>query len=90
MNWNRILSGLLAIAYVVTVYVHDDAESACKIAAFTIIPLACIWFSDAMGGYTGLMSSIPITAPSPGIFVCVVGWILLLLPLIIGVGYALL
>jgi len=49
---------------------------------FVIFPLACIWFSDAMGGYTGLTTSMPITATSPGVIVCILGWLLLLMPLI--------
>jgi hypothetical protein len=36
-----------------------------------------------MGGYTGPNSLHPITAPSPGIFVCLLGWLLLVFPLIL-------
>jgi hypothetical protein len=43
---------------------------------FVILPLACIWFSDAMGGFTGISGSVGITASSPGLFVCMAGWIL--------------
>jgi hypothetical protein len=38
-----------------------------------------------MGGYTGLTTSTPITAPSPGVIVCILGWLVLLLPIIMGI-----
>ncbi len=85
MNWNRILSGLIAIGYIVFGCVAGGAEGGFLLAGFVILPLAAIWFSDAMGGYTGFSGDIWITAPSPGLFVCIAGWILLLLPIIIGI-----
>ena len=57
-------------------------EPALKIGIFLILPLACIWFADAMGGYTGPTANMAITAPSPGMIVRILGWVLLLLPLI--------
>ena len=84
LNWNRILSAALALIYIVGAFMGGGGEVGCKVLLFVILPLACIWFSDAMGGYTGLTMSMPITAPSPGLIVCILGWLLLLLPLIIG------
>ena len=77
------------MSYVVAAYAYDSAEAAFKVGVFLILPLACIWFADAMGGHTGPTTSIPITAPTPGIIVLILGWLLLLLPVAIGVGYAL-
>ena len=77
MTWsrNRILSALLAVVYITVAAVMGGAEVSCKMGLFLILPLACIWFSEAMGGYTGPTTSMPITAPSPGIMVCIgVGW----------------
>jgi hypothetical protein len=88
MNWNKILSALLAITYIVVAAVHSGAETAFKFAFFLVLPLGCIWFSDAMGGYTGLglmKFSYPITERSPGLLVCIMGWVVLLLPVIIGI-----
>jgi hypothetical protein len=82
LNWNRVLSGLLAIIYIIGGFVMGGGEGGFKILAFVILPLACIWFSEAMGGYTGPTTSMPITAPSPGIMVCIVGWVVLLLPVV--------
>jgi len=88
MNWNRSASGLIAVAYIVAAYVHAGAESAFKLACFTILPLACIWFADAMGDYMG-PTMIPITGRSPGLMVCILGWLLLLLPIFVVILYAL-
>ena len=81
-SWNRILSALLAVIYIIVALVMGGVEESCKVVLFLIMPMACIWFSEAMGGYTGLTTSVPITAPSPGIMVCIVGWVVLLLPVV--------
>jgi hypothetical protein len=83
LNWNRVLSGLLAIIYIIAALLMGGAEGGFKLLGFVVLPLACIWFSEAMGGYTGLTTSVPITAPSPGIMVCIVGWVVLLLPIVL-------
>jgi hypothetical protein len=90
LNWNRILSGLLAVLYVGGAYMHAGAELAWKVALGVIFPLACIWFGDEMGGYIGPTSSGAITSPTPGWLVCIGGWLVLLLPVLIGIAYALL
>jgi hypothetical protein len=52
---------------------------------FLILPLACIWFSEEMGNYSGmLMQGGPMTR-TPGCFVAIGGWFLLTLPLILGI-----
>jgi hypothetical protein len=38
-----------------------------------------------MGGYTGPTWRGVITAATPAVFVCIAGWLLLLLPAIIGI-----
>ena len=83
LNRNRIFSSLLASVYVVGGFVVGGGEGGFKVIGFVILPLACIWFSEAMGGYTGPSGSIWISAPSPGLIVCILGWLLLLMPLII-------
>lgn len=85
MRWNRLISVLVAVVYLAIAFAHGGMEPTFKIGMFLILPLACIWFADAMGGYTGLTTSMPITAPSPGVIVRILGWALLLLPLIIGI-----
>jgi hypothetical protein len=85
MTWNRILSGLLAVIYIVMAFAGGGGETGLKVVAFVILPLACIWFGDEMGGYIGPTWGAGITAPSPGLIVCIAGWLLLLLPIIAGV-----
>jgi hypothetical protein len=82
LSWNRILSGLLAIVYVIGAFVTAGAEGGFKVLGLVILPLACIWFGEAMGGFTGPSGSIWITAPSPGLMVCIAGWLLLIIPLV--------
>jgi hypothetical protein len=89
MSWNRILSGLLAVSYIVFAFFVDGAKGAFILALFAILPLACIWFSEAMGGYIGPVWRGSITDSSPGVLVCVAGWLLLLLPGVVGLIYAL-
>jgi hypothetical protein len=87
MNWNRIISALVAISYLVIAFMTRGGEGACKMALFLILPIFCIWFSDAMGGYTGFLplGDYPITQKSPGILVSIMGWIVLLLPIVLGI-----
>ena len=82
MSWNRTLSAIVAAIYVIGAFATGGAEGGCKVLGFVILPLACIWFGDAMGSFTGLSGSIGITAPSPGLFVCIAGWILLIMPVL--------
>jgi hypothetical protein len=89
MNWNRILSGVLALLYVVGAYAHAGAEFAWKVAIGVLFPLACIWFSDGMGNYIGPSPGGRITSSTPGCFVCLGGWLLLLLPIVVWIVYAL-
>jgi hypothetical protein len=48
---SKILSGLIALVYLVAAYLGSDAVTTFKLGIFLILPLSCIWFSDAMGGY---------------------------------------
>jgi hypothetical protein len=88
MTWNRLISALIALIYLAIAFAHGGMEATFKIGIFLIFPLACIWFADAMGGYVGPTTSMAITAPSPGAIVRILGWVLLLLPVIFGIiGY---
>ncbi|MGQ9663575.1 MAG: hypothetical protein ACUVWX_14785 [Kiritimatiellia bacterium] len=82
---SRILSGIIALAYLVGAYFAADAQTMWKVGLFLILPLACIWFSDAMGGYTGVgMGRGAITTTTPGCFVAFTGWFLLFLPAVVA------
>lgn len=72
-------------------YNSRGIESLGVVVLFLILPLACIWFSETLGNYTGpsffkgnrydYFTSID--KETPGCMIALVGWILLLLlPLI--------
>jgi hypothetical protein len=54
-----------------------------EFAIYLVLPLACIWYPDAMGDYTGVMRGQYINAESPGCLVCICGWFLLLMPILV-------
>lgn len=82
MNWNRILSSLVTVLYIIAGDESNGGETAFKAGTFVILPLACIWFADAMGGYVGPNWRGNITATSPSAIICILGWLILLLPFI--------
>ena len=81
----RIISLVISIAYLVVAYHANGAETAFKAGMFLILPLACIWFSDAMGSFTGVMRGQHINATTPGGLVAFGGWLLLAMPLIVWI-----
>jgi hypothetical protein len=89
LSRNRVLSGLLAASYIVIATFIGGVEATFKIGMFVVLPLGCIWFSEPMGGYVGPVWRGVITSPTPAVFVCIAGWLLLLLPLFVGIVYAL-
>ena len=48
--------------------------------AFCLIPLGCIWFPEALGDYVGGNMN----APSPPFLGFILGWSVLLLPMVAG------
>jgi uncharacterized membrane protein YoaT (DUF817 family) len=90
-EWQRIVSLVIAIAYVVVWPVLFRPKSLSHLMAGALIsilslafPLACIWFGDDIGEYYGDGTLFPrITGPSSGSLVRWGGWMLLLLPVFI-------
>ncbi len=80
----RILSLIVAGWYLYGAYSSSGPEAALKTGFFLLIPLACIWFSETLGRFTGSLGPgrPGITATTPGCFVKLGGWILLLSPLL--------
>lgn len=89
LSKNRALSGLLAVIYIAVAAFSGGAEAAFTVGMFVILPLGCIWFSEPMGGYVGPSWRGAITSPTPAVFVCIGGWLLLLLPLGVEIYHAL-
>jgi hypothetical protein len=89
MNWQRLLSLTIALVYLfvgLIVYppksVGDGVGLLSKRILGVLFPLACVWFGDEMGDYTGRLSSV--TKASAGWLVRLGGWCLLLLQVIIA------
>ena len=90
-DWQRVVSLVIAIAYVVAWPMLFRPNSLSHLMAGALIsilylalPLACIWFGDDIGEYYRDGTLYPeITGPSPGRFVRWGGWMLLLLPVFI-------
>jgi len=84
---SRILSGIVAIIYLAIAYGGGGGAGVIKCAMFLILPLACIWFSEEMGSFTGVMGRSYIDTQSPGCLVAFGGWLVLMLPVIAGIIY---
>jgi len=89
VNWNRLLSGLIALIYIVAGFMKGGAEFGCVVIPLVILPLAVIWFGDGIGDYKGSIMLGSITTPTPDWLVRFGGWLWLLLPVIIWIVYAL-
>jgi uncharacterized membrane protein YoaT (DUF817 family) len=85
MSRNKIFSGLVAATYIVVALCGGGAEAGFKVAIYLILPLALIWFGEPLGGHAGSTWRAAITAPKPVLFVCIAGWLLLVVPAIIVV-----
>ncbi|GAA4468365.1 hypothetical protein GCM10023156_59270 [Novipirellula rosea] len=61
--------------------VTGSGESVFRMLLFVLLPQMCIWFSDEMGRMTGVAMGLgrpDITERTPGTFVAIGGWILLI------------
>lgn len=58
------------------------ALAAAQVGLFLILPLSLIWFSEALGSYTGFVKFHYVDKPSPGWTMHLAGWIVLLGPMI--------
>ena len=78
---SRIISGVIAIIYLIGAYRGAGGETAFKAGISLILPLACIWFSEEIGNYSGsiMRGGGPVTR-SPGWLVAAIGWLILFLP----------
>ncbi len=88
IDWNRTLSLLLALAYLIAAGILGGGGFFFRTLAFLVLPMACIWYGEAMGDITGpgtsfLSGGPAITDASPGCMVKAAGWLVLSLPLVI-------
>jgi len=81
---DRGLSAAVAFTYIGVAYFHGGGLVVAKVAVALLLPMACIWFSEAMGQYSGMIRLQPVTESTPAVFVWAAGWFLLLgVPLIL-------
>lgn len=76
---NRLLS--LAVCGLIVCMVYSATESAEKTLRATIgliFPLACIWFGEQLGQYTGFIRGHFVTETTPGFLVAAGGWFILI------------
>ena len=85
VDWNRALSALVAILYLVTAFAAGGGEYMLRTAIFLVLPLAGIWFSEGIGSYTGNISGKGFPIPTEGPAVKIAAWLLLLSPVIASV-----
>ena len=90
-DWQRPVSLLVALAYlVVTPFLYPE-ETWAHVTADLLItllclafPLACIWFAEDLAEYYRDGNLVPeVTTPSNPTFVKLGGWMLLLLPVLL-------
>ena len=75
---NRALSLVIYLSYLAVAYFHAGGLITMKIAVFLLLPMGCIWFAEAFGGYTGLDAHLQvIDTPTPPFLICACGWFLL-------------
>jgi uncharacterized membrane protein YhdT len=80
----RAVSLLVLIGYVVAAHRLGMLGLMLKIGLPMLLAIACIWFPDAFGAFSGVIHYRAITTPTPGIIVAIVGWLILVgLPLLV-------
>jgi len=88
INWNRLLSLIIAVTYLVIAYVYGGGELLFRTFIYLALPMTAIWYGEELGSYMGTMRLHQVTAQTPGIIVVIGGWILLLLPVVAGIYIA--
>lgn len=86
---SRLFSLVIAAGYLSIVLLtpgHSSIQgrigAVLVVAAYLLIPLLCIWFSDEMGNYIGALPGPAVNKSTPGCLVSLGGWLLLLFPAI--------
>lgn len=79
-----MISGLIVICYMALAIATGGEQECLEVVLFSVLPIACIWFPEVLGDYTGyaMMRGPAITSGSPPGCVSVIGWLLLLLPVV--------
>jgi hypothetical protein len=89
---HRIACGIVYAVWFGLAFYRHGCGQAFKTAAYFLLPTSCIWFSDAMAAYTGVLwgGGRPIDEQSHPTFLRWGGWFLLLfVPLFLLILWAL-
>ena len=81
----RIASLIVAIIGLFAAYAGDGLAGILCAGFYLLLPLACIWYSDEVGPHHDPADTKQSTHPSLSQIVAFGGWILLSIPLIIGI-----
>ena len=78
---SRVRSTVFAsVILLVALFLGVGMDGTLRLVALLLLPMACIWFSDAIGNLTGIrlgLASPTVTSTTPGIAVAFGGWILM-------------
>lgn len=90
---SRRASGGVAVFYLLLAWYAGGGVFALAMARSLIFPVAFIWFADGLGNLTGIRFGGGLTRPvvterTSGDTVAIVGWILLLLPILFLLWWA--
>jgi len=86
LNWGKLNSIIFVIIHSVISCIVAGPPAAIAVILMAILPLACIWFPEELGEFTGFeMNGETIDKTSPAGMVWFMGWILLVLPLIVKI-----
>jgi len=79
MTLSRLASLLVAAAYLVAAFVLRGSIPQVLLACVVVVvlALACIWFPDALGSYTGPPEIGSIQRTTPGMMIAMAGWVML-------------
>jgi CDP-diglyceride synthetase len=80
---HRAASGIVYAVWIGLTFYRSGVGEAFKTAAYFLLPISCIWFSESMASYTGVMwgKGRLIGERSHPTFLRWGGWFLLLVPL---------
>jgi hypothetical protein len=67
------------------IFICESKLALLELAAGLALPLACIWFGEALGNYRGFFGGGIVTHKSHPSIIRLIGWLILLLPLFIGI-----
>ncbi|HEX8720187.1 MAG TPA: hypothetical protein VF736_06075 [Pyrinomonadaceae bacterium] len=94
MDWNRTLSAIIACLYVgaalsaLLINPSRDAALILLVACLLVAgALGMIWHGENWGGASAGVSHLGVDRGTPGCFVVLCGWLLLLIPVFAGVAF---